>query len=181
MTPIDYDAIVVGAGPAGASAAFVLGQAGLRTLIIEQFKLPRDKPCGGGLTFKVGQALPFDLAPIVERTIDTIELSWRLARPVTLHSQQPLVYMVSRSRFDAFLTERAIGTGNVTLVDDCAVDSVSLDADRYRVATAQGTYRGRYLVGADGAKGMVSRALGLMRERRLMPAVEYDVEVVSCP
>jgi flavin-dependent dehydrogenase len=42
----------VGAGPAGSVAAYTAAKLGLKTLLIEKEKLPRYKPCGGGLTLK---------------------------------------------------------------------------------------------------------------------------------
>ena len=42
--------IVVGAGPAGASAAFFLAQAGVDVLLVDQAIFPRDKPCGDGIS-----------------------------------------------------------------------------------------------------------------------------------
>ena len=48
-----WDAIVVGAGPAGASAAYFLGERGLRVLMLEREALPRDKPCGGAVPLSV--------------------------------------------------------------------------------------------------------------------------------
>ncbi|MGB9593842.1 MAG: FAD-dependent monooxygenase, partial [Anaerolineae bacterium] len=44
-----WDAVIVGAGPAGASAAYFLGEMGLRALVLEREALPRDKPCGGAV------------------------------------------------------------------------------------------------------------------------------------
>jgi len=45
-----FDAIVVGAGPAGSTAALRLSRAGARVLLLDRERFPRDKPCGGGLT-----------------------------------------------------------------------------------------------------------------------------------
>jgi Dehydrogenases (flavoproteins) len=45
-----YDVVVVGAGPAGSMAAYVAAKLGLKVLIIDRFRFPRIKPCGGGLT-----------------------------------------------------------------------------------------------------------------------------------
>ena len=58
MVAQHYDALVVGAGPAGAVAAYELARAGARTLLIEKARLPRYKTCGGGITHKSVRALP---------------------------------------------------------------------------------------------------------------------------
>lgn len=52
MQETSYDAIVVGAGPTGSSAAAILGQAMKRVLLIDKTSFPRDKTCGDGVTFK---------------------------------------------------------------------------------------------------------------------------------
>ena len=49
-----FDAVVVGAGPAGSATAIRLARAGARVLLADRARFPRDKPCGGGLT---GRAL----------------------------------------------------------------------------------------------------------------------------
>ena len=74
-----FDAIVVGAGPGGASTAHDLAKAGARTLLLDKQKLPRHKTCGGGVTHKVTTILPFDIAPVVERTISTVVFSYQMA------------------------------------------------------------------------------------------------------
>ena len=51
-----FDAIVVGAGPAGSTTAYRLAQGGASVLLLDRARFPRDKPCGGGLTMRaVGQ------------------------------------------------------------------------------------------------------------------------------
>ena len=52
------DAIVVGAGPAGSTAAYRLASAGARVLLLDRARFPRDKPCGGGLTGRAVRLLP---------------------------------------------------------------------------------------------------------------------------
>ena len=70
-----YDLIVVGAGPAGSSAARVAAQQGLNTLLVEKEKLRRHKLCGGGLTSKVPRLLDFKLPEaLVERTVNSTRI-----------------------------------------------------------------------------------------------------------
>jgi len=61
-----YDVIIAGAGPAGAVLAYLLTQHGLSVRVIEKAIIPRYKTCGGGLTFKAIQNLPFDASPTYE-------------------------------------------------------------------------------------------------------------------
>jgi flavin-dependent dehydrogenase len=46
---VKYDVIIVGAGPAGSTAAFFLAKKGFKVLFIDKHKFPRVKPCGGGI------------------------------------------------------------------------------------------------------------------------------------
>lgn len=102
-----YDLIVVGAGPAGASAARTAAQLGLKTLLLEKEKISRSKLCGGGLTPKVLRILDLNLPR------DLIERSVRSARIhigddiYEFESERTLVYMTSRALFDAFLSDKA--------------------------------------------------------------------------
>jgi len=172
-----YDAVVVGGGPGGALAAYELGRRGAQTLLVEKHALPRDKPCGGGLTAKIVDVLPFSVQPVVERTITAVDLSWRLSDSTVLAGNAPLIYMVRRCRFDQFLVQRALATGNVTLVEGRAVTGVDPLRTGFSVRTAQEAFLGDHLIGADGASGCVAPALGLMRDRRLMPAMESELAV----
>ncbi len=64
-----YDAIVVGAGPAGSTAARLLAEGGASVLLLDKHRFPRDKPCGGGVTLRAAALQSVDLSPVVERTV----------------------------------------------------------------------------------------------------------------
>ena len=173
-----FDTIVIGTGPAGANAAHVLAKAGVQTLLIEQHKLPRHKTCGGGVTHKAAKAFSFDISPAVERTISTFVLTYKLGRPKIIHSPNPLVYMVRRSQFDHWLVTQAVNAG-AHLCDETKVTCIELEDHQVIVNTSRGTYVADHLIGADGAMGVSARAVGLMNDRVLLPAVEHEVEVDS--
>src|SRR5438067_1531688 len=106
-----FDAIVVGAGPAGSTTAYRLARAGARVCLVDRARFPRDKPCGGGLTLRAVKELPFSVAPVVEDTVDRLELGLGYRRRFTRRSAEPLVLMTQRRRLDAFLVERAVEAG----------------------------------------------------------------------
>src|SRR5437588_805367 len=66
---VKYDAMVVGAGPAGSTAARELAGAGAKVLLLDRAKFPRDKPCGGGITFRADEASGIDLTSVTEREL----------------------------------------------------------------------------------------------------------------
>jgi geranylgeranyl reductase family protein len=159
-----FDAIVVGAGPAGSTTAYRLARAGARVCLLDRARFPRDKPCGGGLTLRAVRELPFSVEPVVEDRVDTLELGFRYRRRWSGRSAEPLILMTQRRRLDAFLVEQAAGAGavfrdgvKVTGVD--AAGTVALDGERLAADV---------VVGADGANGVTARSLGL-------PAYEHGV------
>ncbi|MEI6665216.1 MAG: FAD-dependent oxidoreductase, partial [Chloroflexota bacterium] len=66
---MNYDAIVVGAGPAGSTAAREIAARGKSVLLLDRAKFPRDKPCGGGVTIRCADLLPFSIEPVVEHVV----------------------------------------------------------------------------------------------------------------
>ncbi|MDI6631695.1 MAG: FAD-dependent oxidoreductase [Bacillota bacterium] len=71
-----YDVIVVGAGPAGCIAAKELARNGLKVLLLESKKIPRHKPCAGGLTRKTLSLLDPSSLPALCK-IEEIAVSFR--------------------------------------------------------------------------------------------------------
>ena len=96
-----FDAIVAGAGPAGATAARLLARSGARVLLLDKARFPREKPCGGGVTFRADAANDLDLSPVTEREIYDVRISANLKRPFDRHSEMLLTRMRAAS-CDAF-------------------------------------------------------------------------------
>ena len=108
----DAEVIVLGAGPAGAAAAFHLAARGRSVQLIEPRGPDQGKPCGGGMAAAVQRWFPFDLTPAVEQVIGRVRFTWCLEDPVTaeLPGDAPF-WIVRRARLDAFLAERAEEAG----------------------------------------------------------------------
>jgi geranylgeranyl reductase family protein len=161
-----YDAIVVGAGPAGSLAAYRLASAGATVLLLDRARFPRDKPCGGGVTIRALNELPFAIDPVVEGVVDRFELRLRHRHSFSRRAPAPLALMTQRRRLDAYLVERAVAAG-AEFRDGVRVS---------RVAQGEvGADSARVVIGADGANGVTARSLGLATDREHGVALEGNL------
>lgn len=165
-----FDAIVIGAGPAGSSTAYCLARAGVRVLLLEKASFPRDKPCGGGISSRAMRELPIDPHPVVEQVADRMELSFRGGRPFVRGGHGPLAYLTQRRRLDQFLAEQAAHAG-AELRDGVQVSEISPTGVRVNGQWVQS----ELLIGADGANGSSARALELAGERIYGVALEGNL------
>ena len=156
-----FDCIIIGAGPAGATAGYHLAKKGRSILILDKAKLPRYKPCGGGVSPAIKQWFDFDFTPVIENTVTQVQFTWKQGDAVTtkLNMLEPM-WMVQRDRFDDFLGQQAIAVG-ATIQDNSEVTQIKFVQDHWQVTTSQGTFSGKYLIAADGVRGNTSRWLGL--------------------
>jgi geranylgeranyl reductase family protein len=165
-----YDAIVVGAGPAGSTCAHRLASAGANVVVLDRARFPRDKPCGGGLTIRAVRQLPFSVDPVVEDVVDRVELGVGYKRRYQRPSPEPLILMTQRSRLDAYLAQRAAEAG-ATFRD--GTKTVNVEADD-RGVVVDGI-RADVVIGADGANGVTARALGLCAQPAYGVALEGNL------
>ena len=121
-----YDVIVVGAGPAGSTAARLLSQRGASVLLLDRARFPRDKPCGGGVTIRAAAYLDLDLSPVIERTVYGARFFLGLGPAFERWYRQPWTYMTQRRRLDSFLVEAACEAGS-DFHDGEAVRAVEVD------------------------------------------------------
>jgi geranylgeranyl reductase family protein len=169
-----YDVIVVGAGPGGALTGYFLSCRGLRTLIIEKKALPRHKPCGGGLTRRALDCLPFDVQEVIEDTPDTFIINVANRRVFHKTLNDPLLATVMRNKFDHFLIKKAVQAGAV-LQERTDFRSLKGSAGKLEVVTSRGRLKTRIIVGADGVQSRVARALGLRVGMNVVNAMEGQV------
>jgi geranylgeranyl reductase family protein len=157
------DVAIVGAGPAGAWAAYTLAQRGARVTIFDPSH-PREKPCGGGVT---GRALA-----LVAEAIDGASFPQCLIRSARFIDSRggndavvslddgaatadSALIVASRAVFDAALFDAARRMG--ATVQRARVADVVVGADGVRIETARGAHHAAVVIGADGANSLVRR------------------------
>ena len=155
-----FDVLVVGAGPAGSATAMHLARGGKTVLLADRARFPRDKPCGGGLTGRALKQAPCDVTPVVERVVDTFELRLHYKRSFRRRSSEPLILMTQRRRLDAYLAEQAAAAGAI-FRDGARVDALAIGVEGITARVGETDVAADTLVGADGANGIVAKAVGL--------------------
>ncbi|PRY93283.1 geranylgeranyl reductase [Hasllibacter halocynthiae] len=153
------DVIVVGGGPAGATAAEDLAREGRSVALIDRDG--RIKPCGGAIPPRLIDDFAIPDSQILAR-IRTARMISPTARRVDMPIENGFVGMVDRKDFDPFLRERALRAGAERHVG--TFRRIERDADattvifREKATGAERTLKARLVIGADGARSDVARA-----------------------
>ena len=178
MTKV-WDAVVVGAGPAGSATAAHLARAGLDVLLVDRSRFPRDKPCSEYLSPGATPLLErLGVAEEVERSAHAKLAGMKVVSPggavmcgrfAAAHpypSPRPYSYALPRTTLDAILV-RAAARAGATLREGVAVEDLSRDARAVSGVVARTgsgvreAVRARVVIGADGLRSVVARRLGL--------------------
>lgn len=120
---IRADVVIIGAGPAGAEAAYNLSESGLRVVVLEKLSLDREKPCGGAI--QTGELLEFGTPPplIIEREVREARIfgpNGSFLSISTIHSEQSGI-TVKRSAYDSWLQSRA---SNAQFIEKAGIVSI---------------------------------------------------------
>ncbi|MHA2423219.1 MAG: NAD(P)/FAD-dependent oxidoreductase, partial [Candidatus Thorarchaeota archaeon] len=174
---MNYDVVVVGAGPAGSIAAYETAMAGHNTLLLEKFAIPRDKSCGGAVMYHGLHTLRRKIPKsIVERNIFGLRFVLPNGEKAEFISDKLIGITVQRARYDEFLARRAEHAG-AELVDNARVIDVKTSKDHAVVELGDGKrIRSAVVVGADGVNSIVSRALELRPKRKDLTKIGLGME-----
>lgn len=166
-----WDAIVVGAGPAGIAAALAIHRDGGRVALLDRKAFPRPKACAGMLSTLALRAAPFPVTPVI-RCIPRTLVMRQDGREQVLQERN---YLTHRIELDAHLFREAIAAGIpffrvpglAKLVNGAA--GIRLTTPDHRLFAAPA------LIAADGANSQVRRLLGLPPACRDAFSIEIDL------
>ncbi|MDC0882227.1 geranylgeranyl reductase family protein [Candidatus Marinimicrobia bacterium] len=172
-----YDAIIVGAGPAGSSAAIYCNKLGLNTLLLDKSIFPRDKICGDALSGKSVKILEeLDLLQDLDKLDGAIVNRIIFGNPnhseCELHLNKSLNkkhishgFVIPRKIFDNYLFKKASDVSNVVSgfnVEDLIYNKSQVVGVKGKsINGEQKKYFGNIVLGADGPYSIVSRKSGL--------------------
>ena len=177
---MDFDVIVVGGGPAGATAADDLARAGARVALLD--RAGRIKPCGGAIPPRLIRDYAIPDAQLVAK-VDTARMVSPTGRQVDIPIEDGFVGMVDREHFDEYLRARAAQSG-ATRLTGTYLSIVRDGGDtelRYRDKATGDERRitAGLIVGADGARSVVAR--DHVPGGRQIPYVIAYHEIVAAP
>lgn len=174
-----FQTIVVGAGPAGSSAALAMARAGLDVALLERGNFPGEKNMFGGMLHRLPSLETYipefwNRAPIERHvtkkaiTFLTGDASFNIQYESGSFDEPPYNgYTVFRPRFDRWLAGEAVKAG-ATLINRMTVDEVVLEGDRVvgvSVVGREGTLKAPVIIAADGVLSFVALKAGLRRPK----------------
>ena len=166
-----YDAIIIGAGPAGGMAARQISKEGFKVLVIDRKKVV-------GVPVQCGEAMnhfaleenglkPNDIW--IKKRVKGVKCI--VPNGKYFYANEP-GYSIDRAKFDQWIVNHSLDNGTELLLNT-KVNGIEKKKDKWIGKTKNGSYEGRILIGADGFASNVSRWLGIMKKREFIKAIEY--------
>lgn len=163
----NYDFIIIGAGPAGSTAAKLAADAGYSVLLVDKARFPRHKTCASWINRLVFERFPY-LGPQRERLVESAFwgaafLDQKLEREARWSERRPSGYLSLRSKFDNGLKDIAVAAG-AEFREGVGLEALQEEDSRVAVRLETGEeFSARVLIGADGANSRVAAQAGLRR------------------
>ena len=161
----EYDVIVCGGGPAGSTTAFYAAKAGMKVLLLDKSKFPRDKACGGLLTARLFDELPElekYIKPIIECPSRDVNLySPSMKYQIDYEFPVGTPWNITRTIFDNAVLEAARDVG-AEVMTQTRIKDYKFNGG-VTVKTSNGDFKGKMVVGATGP---ADKLASIIREKR---------------
>jgi geranylgeranyl reductase family protein len=174
-----YDAIVVGGGPAGSTAARLLAEGGARVCVFDRARFPRSKPCGGALSPRILHHLPPGVNGVIRTCIRHAIFTFQSGKAFEISSAVPMGYLVCREEFDTWLLTRAKQAGALVR-EGTAVGAIEAEGTGFRVQVGSEWISTAAILGADGANSRVAAQWLPGRPAARYLALECEVPQDGC-
>jgi len=169
-----WDVVVAGAGPAGSATALLLARAGMRVLLLDRARFPREKPCSEYLSpesTRVLERLGKDVLAAVAAASPAQLTGMKVVAPSgtgVVGRFETFSFALPRTRFDTILLNAAQARG-VEVREGVKVEELVYERGAVGGVVARDTghgtretFRARVVVGADGLRSVVARRLGMV-------------------
>ncbi len=169
--------MVIGGGPAGATAAFVLAKAGMSVVVLDTAVFPREKLCGGLLSRRAEKTYSHIFKTPWDGVLDCTclgALFFDRYRPIQSVEHRQPIHFTSRSAFDAHLLSLARKAGAV-IREGTRAQSVCPSSSTVQLAS--GTIEADFIIGCDGVTSRVAETIGLPRLKKAGLAAGLELHV----
>jgi len=159
----ESDVAIIGAGPAGSTAAYLLSKVGLNVILIDKYLFPRDKLCGGLVSVKTLKLLEqifneteesLNEKQIINFSSNRFEFVCKKKSLAKCYTKIP-THFVERTVYDKFLLDKAVDSGAKIIYGE---EVKEVDLDYNTLVTSKGkTINSKYIIGADGANSIIRK------------------------
>lgn len=166
MSKLDFDVLIVGAGPAGCATAIRLADSGLKIALIDKAKFPREKICGDGLTVDVIKQLKM-LSPRLSENIHNFSekvipdgcviTSSKGYKGFFELTEDQRLFVIKRAHFDNELLKECRNFSNIHIFENTQLTMCSVSDSQVTLQTSAGEFLGKIVVGADGLNSLIAK------------------------
>lgn len=170
MSDLNFDILIIGAGPSGCMCALQLAESGLSVVLTDKAKFPREKVCGDGIGNDVLKQFARLNSGIAERfmklgkgvkshgflvsSYNSMILELDLAKK---NDDHPAGFVMERRDFDEFMLKEVKNTGNITILENTLIERLEKKDDEVIAYSGDIAIHAKMLVGADGAYSLTAR------------------------